>query len=66
MSYEIGSHLVAFGQSLHAGQSGTLVADYGEFLLIKADDEKYSGASKNSIGEGKYFQANHLLVRQLA
>lgn len=63
--YEIGAHLMAFGKSLHAGQSGILVADYGQFLLIKADDEKYSGAAKNSIGESKYFQVDSLLVKQL-
>ena len=63
--YKIGSHLMVFGKSIHAGQKGTLVADYGNHLLVKADDLKYSGAHKNSIGEGKYFQADALLVKQL-
>lgn len=63
--YEIGVHLLAFGKSLHAGQKGILVADYGDMLLLKADDEKYSNAYKASNREGKYFQVDRLLVRQL-
>ena len=63
--YELGDHIQCIGKSMHAGQSGILVADYGNFLLLKADDPKYSGASKNSIGDGKYFQVDNLLVKQL-
>ena len=65
MKYELGSHLLCFGKSLHAGQSGILVADYGSHLLLKADNEKYSGASKNTGREGKHFQVDSLLVKQL-
>ena len=32
-------------------------------MLVKADDPKYSGAHKNSIGEGKYFQVDTLLYK---
>ena len=63
--YELGTHLLAFGKSLHAGHSGHLVADYGDMLLLKSDEAKYPGAHKNSIGEGKYFQVDALLVRQI-
>lgn len=65
MKYKLGSNLLCFGSSIHAGQKGILVADYGDFLLLKADDEKYSNASKNSGREGKYFQVDALLVKQL-
>ena len=61
----LGKRITAFGKSLHAGQTGTVVADYGSMLLVKADDEKYTGAHKNSIGEGRYFQVDNLLVKEL-
>lgn len=64
-SYNLGTRIQAFGKSLHAGQTGKIVADYESMLLVKADDPKYSGARKNSIGEGKYFQVDSLLVKQL-
>jgi len=62
---KIGTHILAFGQSLHAGQTGIVVADYDSHLLVKADDQSYSGAGKNSGREGKYFQVDSLLARQL-
>ncbi len=61
----VGKHIMAFGKSLHAGQTGVVVADYGNMLLVRADDEKYPGAHNNSAGEGKYFQVDNLLVKQL-
>ena len=65
MTNMIGKKITAFGKSLHAGQTGTVVADYGTMLLVKADDDKYAGASKNSIGDGKYFQVDNLLVKEV-
>ena len=65
MTNMTGKKITAFGKSLHAGQSGTVAADYGTMLLVKADDESYSGASKNSIGDGKYFQVDNLLVKEV-
>lgn len=47
---------MATGKSLHAGQKGTVVKDYGHMLLIKADDEKYTNSYKHPEMEGKYFQ----------
>jgi hypothetical protein len=61
----LNKRIQAFGKSHHAGQTGSVVADYGEMLLVKADNEKYSGAHKNSIGDGKYFQVDRLLAKQL-
>ena len=55
---------MAFGKSHHAGQTGTITADYGEMLLIKADDPSYPKAFKSSGREGKYFQSDSLQVRQ--
>lgn len=63
--YEIGTHVVAFGKSMHAGQSGTIVRNYGNHYLVEADDPKYIHAHKNSIGDGRYFQVDALLIRQL-
>ena len=61
----VGTRIMAFGKSHHANQTGTIVADYGNYYLVKADDESYDGAHKNSIGDGKYFQVDSLLVKQL-
>lgn len=61
----IGKKIIATGKSLHAGQIGVVVADYGNYLLIQADDEDYSGAHKNSIGDGKYFQVDSRTVKIL-
>lgn len=58
-------HILAHGKSIHAGQTGIVIADYGNYLLVKADDESYSGASTNSIGEGKYFQVDNLLCKEI-
>jgi len=59
----IGAHVTAFGKSLHAGQSGIIVADYEAMLLVKADDPSYHGAHRNSIGDGRYFQVDNLLYK---
>lgn len=61
----VGVRILAFGKSHHAGQKGIVVADYGSMLLVKAEDESYPEAHKNSIGEGKYFQVDNLLAKQL-
>jgi len=65
MKYDLGVRVQAFGKSQHAGQIGTVIADYGEMLLVEAQDPKYKDAHKNSIGEGRYFQVDSLLVKQL-
>ena len=65
MKFDIGVKILAFGKSMHAGQKGTVVADYGNYLLVKAEDEKYEHAHKNSIGDGKYFQVDNLLAKEL-
>lgn len=61
----VGKKIMAFGKSLHAGQTGTIVADYGTMVLVKADDEKYSNAFKSSDREGKYFQVDSLLYKEV-
>jgi len=63
--YDTGTHILAYGKSHHAGQSGTVVADYGSHLLVKADDLSYEGAHRNSIGEGRYFQVDNLLCKEI-
>lgn len=61
----IGKQIQATGKSKHAGQTGVVVKDYGSMLLVKADDESYSGAHKNSVGEGKYYQVDSELIKVL-
>lgn len=65
MKFKKGVHVMAFGKSHHAGQTGIVAADYGTMILIKADNESYPNAYKNSIGDGKYFQVDNLLLKQL-
>ena len=57
-----GTYVKALSKSLHEGQTGVVVADYGSHVLVKVHDETYSGAGKNSIGEGKYIQIDSLLA----
>ena len=61
----LGKKILAYGKSIHAGQTGTVAADYESMLLLKADDESYAKAYKNSIGEGKYFQVDSRLCREI-
>ena len=61
----VDTKILAYGKSHHAGQKGVVVADYGMMLLVKADDEAYSGAHKNAIGEGKYFQVDSRYIREV-
>jgi len=53
---KIGTNVTAFSKSKHAGQSGTVVADYGNYIMVIADDQSYAGASINSSWEKKVFQ----------
>ena len=62
--FPLNTPIMAFGKSLHAGQKGTIVADYESMVLVKADDPTYTGAHKSSGREGKYFQVDSLLIRQ--
>lgn len=50
---------------MHAGQKGVVEADWGNYVLVRADDESYTYASKNSGREGKYFQVDSLCLKQL-
>ncbi len=54
--FPIGTKVLATAKSLHSGQTGVVVGDYVNMLLVKVDDESYTNASSNSVGEGKYFQ----------
>ena len=61
----VDTKILAYGKSKHAGQSGTVVADYGNYLLVEATDQKYTGAHKNSIGDSKYFQVDIRYIREV-
>jgi len=58
-----GKRIQAYGKSHHNGQTGTVVADFGMYLLVKVDDESYPKASNNSGREGKYIQVDSLLAK---
>ena len=53
----------ATAKSLHVGQKGTVVADYGNYVLVKADDETYNNSFTSSGREGKYFQVDTRLIK---
>ena len=65
MNIMVGKRVLAFGKSIHAGQEGTVVADYGTMLLVEASDPSYKLAFKNNIGDGRYFQVDNLLVKEV-
>jgi len=62
---EIGTKIEATAKSKHVGQTGTVVADYLNMLMVKADDESYPLSFKNKIGDGKYFQVDSRAVKVL-
>ncbi len=55
---------MAVGKSLHAGQHGVVVSDWGMTLLIKAEDESYAKAYTDSTREGKHFVVDTDLIIQ--
>jgi len=61
----LSSKVEATSKSLHAGQTGTIVADYGTMILVKADDESYSGAHLSSGREGRYFQVDSRCIKEI-
>ncbi len=63
MQTRVGCTIQAFGKSMHAGQTGTVVRDWDSTLLVLADDPKYQHAHKNTVGEGRYFVVDNLLAR---
>ena len=60
-----GKKVLAYGKSLHAGQTGTVEEDWGYYLLVKPDDQKYSKAFKSTGREGKYVQFDVRHIKEL-
>jgi len=69
MRWKPGTHVQAFGKSLHAGQTGIVAADHGEYIMILADDPTYQHAARNSIAPkdspNRYFFVDTLLLKEL-
>ncbi len=63
MQSRVGCTILAFGKSMHAGQTGVVVRDWDDTLLVEADDPKYQHAHKNTVGEGRYFVVDSLLAK---
>ncbi len=63
MQNRVGCTIQAFGKSMHAGQTGLVVRDWDNMLLILADDQSYANAHRNTVGEGKYFVVDSLLAK---
>jgi hypothetical protein len=62
---KVGARIQCFGKTIHAGQVGEVISDYGNYLVIKPDDQKYERANRNSSYDFKTFQVDYLLVKQL-
>ena len=62
---KLGTHVEAFGKSLHTGHKGTVAADYINMILVKSDDPKYVMSHTNTIGEGKYFQIDARYCKEI-
>ena len=62
---ELGTKIQVKPGSMHEGQIGIVHADYGNYLFIKAEDEKYSHSFKSSGLEGKYFQVDATKVKKI-
>jgi len=63
------THIQAFGKSQHAGQTGTVVADQGQYVMVLADDPTYTHAARNSIvpkdSPNRYFWVDTLLLKEI-
>jgi len=62
---KVGTKIMSFGKSKHAGQKGTVVRDYGNYLMITAEDQSYAGASKNSEFDLKVMQVDARECREI-
>ena len=60
-----GTKVKATIKSLHNGQTGTVVADYESMVLVEADDQSYSQATKNSTHPKKCFQIDKRWVKEI-
>ena len=60
-----GTKITTTTKSLHFGQSGTIVEDYGNMYLVKADYEKYEKAFTAEGREGKYFQVDARFCKEV-
>jgi len=60
---------VISSKSIHAGQSGTVVADYGQYIMVLADDPTYTHAARNSIvpkdSPNRYFFVDTLSIKEI-
>lgn len=62
---EIGTRIEATAKSKHSGQIGTVVADYGNYLLVQVDNPSYDKSFKSSGREGKYLQLDSRCIKEL-
>jgi len=60
-----GTKIIATGKSLHAGQKGTVIADYINMLMVEAEDQSYANAHTNSTHDKKCFQVDSRWVKEV-
>ena len=61
----VGAHIEATSKSKHAGVKGTILHDYGNYLVITPDNKKYNKAYKDSITGEIKFQVDSKLIKIL-
>lgn len=52
-------------KSKHFGQKGTVIADYGNYLMVELDDQDYHGAFKNSAWGLKTCQLDRRFITKI-
>ena len=71
MNYQPGQHVLVFGKSMHAGQSGKVVRDDGQYIMLLADDPSYIHAHRNTIDKdypkspNRYFWVDRLCLKEI-
>lgn len=63
--HNIGTRLRAIGDSLHSGQTMTLVKDYDDYYICIVDDPSYKDAYVDNTIEGKVVQVDSKKVIEI-
>jgi len=61
---DLGTRVKATLKSKHDGEVGTVVADYGNMIVVTAENQKYSKAHKNTGWDSKVFFIDSRYVKE--
>ena len=71
MTYQPGQHVLVFGKSMHAGQTGTVVRNDGQYVMLLADVQANIHTYCNLIDENypnlpiRYFWVDRLCLKEI-